>query len=362
MRRSVVPMIERAVLLAMVPACGSSIMAMQDGGDDVVDDQTLVDGTTDATDEDAGFIDDAMFIDIPAIPLPDGCVVTGKPDSFAPCGYTELLNDPVLCQVDQDADIQEAGVCFTLCSVEEPDCVYYGLGDAGSFLSCGPGCIGRLHAEARAEAMGCCERPVTRSADYLVRAAELEATSIDAFRILASELRACHAPRRLVSAAERAAKDETRHARIVRRLAQRVGARQPHVSAPQRVMRRYHRPLLAIIVENAIEGCVRETYGVALALWQANHARDHVVRRAMKSIASDESRHADLAWQIDAWAMTQLDDRERAAVHSARESAVNELETTIARAAPSTELGLPTPADAQTMFRALRDTVWASSA
>jgi rubrerythrin len=365
MRRPILPMIERAVLLAMVPACGSAMMVVKDGGGTDAGDDETVDSMNDVNDMDGGLIQDVVAVDIPVIPLPDGCVVTGKPDVFAPCGYTEFLNDPVLCQVDQDADIQDANVCFTLCSSDEPDCVYYNLGDAGSILSCGPGCIGRLHAAARAEVMGRCERVDASAADYLARAAELEAASVDAFRILAAELRACRAPQKLVRAAERAAKDETRHARIVGRLAARSGARSERPRGVQATSRK-PRPLLAISIENAIEGCVRETYGVALALWQAQHAEDRVVRGAMKSIAADEARHADLAWQIDAWAMTQLDDHGRAAVRDARKSAVKELEATLGvadLAAPlHAELGLPAPSRARVIFGALRETVWAAAA
>ena len=43
----------------------------------------------------------------------------------------------------------------------------------------------------------------------------------------------------------------------------------------------------------------RETWAALLAQHQAEHARDPLVRAAMKSIALDEARHAALAWTIE---------------------------------------------------------------
>ena len=64
-------------------------------------------------------------------------------------------------------------------------------------------------------------------AAWLARAAELEAASVDAFRILRDELAAHGAPRRLLRACSRAAADERRHARLATSLARRRGAVAP---------------------------------------------------------------------------------------------------------------------------------------
>ncbi len=363
-RRSVLPLIERAVLVVMAPACGTSLIA-PDGGSDASDDQTLGDAPDQADGNDAGLIDESAFVDIPVIPLPDGCIVTGKPDHFTPCGYTEALNDPVLCAVDIDAGTQESGVCFTLCDPTEPDCVYFSLGEAGAFLSCGPGCVGRLHESARVEALkvghgGSCGET---SAEYLARAAQLEAVSIDAFRILARDLTEHGAPRDLVRAARRAARDEIRHTRVIASLAKSAGAT-AWVTRSRSLRTGTRRSLRAVIIENAVEGCVRETYGVAVARWQSRHARDSAVSRAMRAITLDEARHADLAWRIDAWAMARLDARDRANVRQARRAAIAELEATVSKgsscsAEGSVALGLPSPSQARALVRALRETVWA---
>jgi hypothetical protein len=120
--------------------------------------------------------------------------------------------------------------------------------------------------------------------------ARLEAASIPAFQVLTRELRARRAPVALVSAAMCAVQDEVRHRRATAALARRYGAEPMRPSfGPTPV----DRTLEAIATENAVEGCVRETYGALVALWQARHARDPVVAAAMAPIAADETRHAD---------------------------------------------------------------------
>ena len=54
-----------------------------------------------------------------------------------------------------------------------------------------------------------------------------------------------------------------------------------------------------VAVENAIEGCVRETYGALVSFWQARAAGDPKVREVYARIAEDElsTRHSRGAWQ-----------------------------------------------------------------
>jgi hypothetical protein len=78
-------------------------------------------------------------------------------------------------------------------------------------------------------------------------------------------------------------------------------------------------------LDNATEGCVRETFGAAAAAVQARSASDLAVRRAMRSIARDEASHATLSWAIDAWAKTKLSATERRAMRAARDETVAEL-------------------------------------
>ncbi len=66
------------------------------------------------------------------------------------------------------------------------------------------------------------------------------------------------------------------------------------------------RSLEALAVENAVEGCVRETMGALFAMHQAASAADPHVRATMVSIAPDETRHAALGWAVAEWALDSL--------------------------------------------------------
>ena len=192
--------------------------------------------------------------------------------------------------------------------------------------------------------------------DFFARTAHLEAASIAAFHALREELRLHGAPRALTAGALRSARDEVRHTRATSRLARRFGAR----PCPARVTKRAPRSLEAMAIENAVEGCVRETFGALLALWQAAHAEDAEVRRAMETIADDETRHAALAWSIAAWADARLDDAARARVRAARAEAVETLRVE-AGATPARALvrvaGLPEADRARAMVDAMATTL-----
>jgi len=127
--------------------------------------------------------------------------------------------------------------------------------------------------------------------------AYLEAASVDAFEGMTRELVAHGAPARLRAGARRAARDEVRHARVTRNLAERAGG----TVSPVRLQASRVRSLEEMAIENAVEGCVRETFSAAVAMIQAERATDMKVRHAMKRIARDETRHAELSWAVAQW-------------------------------------------------------------
>ncbi|HEX9296585.1 MAG TPA: hypothetical protein VF881_12145 [Polyangiaceae bacterium] len=177
---------------------------------------------------------------------------------------------------------------------------------------------------------------------YFEAMAQLEAASVDAFRILRRELAGHRLPRRLDRAMRRAARDEVRHARAARALGRRFGG----TYAPPVVKAQPRRTLEAIAIDNAIEGCVRETYGALVATFQAKMARDAQVRAAMTRIARDEIRHAALSWQLDHWLSTRLDAEGREQVACAKRAARTELAASLGAAQASDVLevaGLPPP-------------------
>ena len=128
------------------------------------------------------------------------------------------------------------------------------------------------------------------------------------------------APTELVGASVAAARDEVRHARIMTRLAARHGATPPPIRGRRRAPAT--RGLAAVARENAVEGCVRETFAALLARRQSLRASNPELRRAFAAIAADETRHAALSWAVARWAESALDDAARAKVERARRAAI----------------------------------------
>jgi len=155
----------------------------------------------------------------------------------------------------------------------------------------------------------------------LAHLAALESASIPAFSRLRRELHALGAPRSLLREASRARRDEVRHARAVGALARRHGARLPNQKdAPSEA-----RSIETIALENAVEGCVRETYGALVAVFQGKNARDPEVRGVMRRVAQDEARHAALAWKTHRWLLPRLSTEARLRVEAAMLEATREL-------------------------------------
>ena len=221
-------------------------------------------------------------------------------------------------------------------------------------LMCNPGCaIGRRPAGLGESAL-CDTRAV---GEYFAEIAHLEAASVTAFRTLRDELRAKGAPKKLVRAAARAARDEIRHTRTTGALARRFGGR-PRTPTVARVAQR---SLEAMAVENAVEGCVRETYGALLATRQAQLARDPGVRAAMVRIARDETRHAALSWSVGRWLETRLEPKAKRNVEQAKRAAARQLLSSIASEAAVSfaELaGLPTPVQASALATQMQRALW----
>lgn len=219
-----------------------------------------------------------------------------------------------------------------------------------------PNCINGRRPEGLVRAAKRCSNAVGA---YFAECAHLEAASVVAFERLARELRAHGAPASLVEAAERARGDEVRHARTTAALARRYGGEPEPVVVEDRDVR----SLFEIALENAVEGCVRETFGALVAMHQNRRAGDPRVARAMRGIADDETRHAALSWDVAEWVDTRLtaDERRRlaAARAEASESLRRELEAAIAPELTS-RAGVPTATQAIALFDAIAPTLWAA--
>ena len=199
------------------------------------------------------------------------------------------------------------------------------------------------------------------AAAHLAGAAEMEAASVTAFRVLRHELRSLRAPKRLLRGASRAAREEIRHAREMTALARRRGK----IATKPQIEPRPLRDLESLALDNAVEGCVRETYGALIATWQSKAAADRHVRDTMSRIAEDETRHAALSWEIAAWVEPRLSHASRVRVQEAVRAALVDLAHDIERQAPSpfaAELGLPTSEQARSLSEGLAKRLFATFA
>lgn len=194
-------------------------------------------------------------------------------------------------------------------------------------------------------------------ADFWSDCAALEAASVPAFYLLAEDLRSLGAPDDLVTQAMASAEDEIRHAKAVFALAARAGAGSVDVKVPARSPK----SLFEMAHENAVEGCVRETFGAFIGAYQANAAQDPTARAVLVQIAEDEMQHAALSHAIAAWAEPLLTDEQRQQISEDRKQMVVQLRKTAA-AQHATDIyaqaGYPSTEAATCILNHLEETLW----
>jgi hypothetical protein len=206
---------------------------------------------------------------------------------------------------------------------------------------------------------------VSSVARYFSLCAHLEAASVVAFEALRAELALHGFPDDVLAACRRAGKEETRHASVVGALAMRFGAQPPPLEMDRIGTadgRAPPRALVDIAIENAVEGCVREVFGAAEALFRARRTADRELGATLEQIAADEIGHAELSMEIAQLLHLRLDNEERARVRAAHDDACVALRSTLARRAPDAALvdvaGFPRAAEAVALFDALHDAIW----
>jgi hypothetical protein len=127
-----------------------------------------------------------------------------------------------------------------------------------------------------------------------------EHASIASFAVFERELALLGAPAGLIASARRARAEEVLHARLAFSLAsrwagRRLGPGPLRVALPRKV------DLLAFTVALAEEGCVAETISAAQVRASIPGAACVAERRALETMARDETRHAALAWETASW-------------------------------------------------------------
>ncbi|MBL8606703.1 MAG: hypothetical protein JNL38_05255 [Myxococcales bacterium] len=241
------------------------------------------------------------------------------------------------------ASLCAGAVDTTLCRVSRED------GSVAVTVSCGSEVCG---AGRRPESYSAATVEATDATGaMLATIAQLEAGAIRAFDVMLAELDQAGAPAELLARVASARLDEVRHARAVAQAARARGARIGRLQ----MARPAPRDLVAIAIENAREGCVRETFGALVATVQEERAAADL-RELVGMIARDEIVHAQLSWDVGEWLGSRLTERERAEVDRAIAAAFDELDAELAGAAPAGHpaLGMPGRDEQRALLRALR--------
>jgi len=161
-----------------------------------------------------------------------------------------------------------------------------------------------------------------RSVSAWRQAAAAEQASIASFARATLELMAIGAPLSLVARSQQAALDEVRHARLSLAVARRLDGDTPTVAVddvaddafgalPVVGPRAASRALVA--TTTLLEAAVPETLAALAAGVAARRCRHDDVRAVLDEIHADETRHAELAWDIVDWCVAG-DHEARAAV------------------------------------------------
>jgi hypothetical protein len=134
--------------------------------------------------------------------------------------------------------------------------------------------------------------------------AQGEHASIASFSRVALQMMALGAPADLLAGVHAAALDEVEHARACFAIASSYsGFDEGPGALPVDALAVRPLELEQIASETFLDACVGETVGTVVARAAAERARDASVRATLERIASDEERHAELAWRTLAWAV-----------------------------------------------------------
>lgn len=332
-----------ALLSALVPACGG-----------VVEDPGRSDGGSDAAADTGhdGAVDVATDLGV-CTPIADNTTCSEK--VTYPCGLPIVLAGATPTTAE----------CKTLCApiaFTDPGAPYYcnvyptTTDGPSRTVSCASCAVGRKPLDLEDDTDACVEEDPVGEA--LAAMARIEAASVHAFRKLERTLRGLGAPAALVARARRAARDEARHARLVGGLATARGARR----RPVRTVRGHVPTVFELALENAVEGCVHETIGVAYLEHQRVHATTPELRAMAADLHDDELAHAALSWELRAFFDAHLDDTERAELQRARDAALATLPEEMARLHPTvrTTLGLPDAACVARLVEGLKGSLYAA--
>jgi hypothetical protein len=150
-----------------------------------------------------------------------------------------------------------------------------------------------------------------RLASHFARLGAMEHASVAAFARFAMQLLELGAPSELLEEAITAQQEEREHARLCFGLASAYAGKKLG-PGPLRTSDAFGSLELRGVFELVVlEGCIGESAAALEALEESRTAKDPVVAEVFARIASDETRHAALAWRFVSWAMTRKPGLER---------------------------------------------------
>jgi len=232
------------------------------------------------------------------------CITSG--DGF--CGET------FACQTAKDTCLTDAD-----CTTDMPLCAYVtDHHECAARRPCGTGRPFLVGGEARVATVTATDawcsdlRPLLTGLDTAARerlaaawtdVALMEHASIAAFARFTLELLSLGAPPALVVEAQAALVDETAHAKDAFALASAYAGRGIGPGPLDVGLALGSRSPLDIVRTAILEGCIGETVAALEATEALAHATDPGVRTALARVATDEARHAELAWRFVKWAL-----------------------------------------------------------
>lgn len=133
----------------------------------------------------------------------------------------------------------------------------------------------------------------------------MEHASVAAFARFALQLTSLGAPPELLARTATAMLDEIRHARACFELARRFSDRELGPGPLPVAGALEASDWGAILTDCILEGCIGETVAAIEAAEALSHCEDAAASQVLEQIVSEESQHAELAWQFLAWSLRE---------------------------------------------------------
>jgi hypothetical protein len=150
-----------------------------------------------------------------------------------------------------------------------------------------------------------------------------EHASVGAFAHLTLDLMVLGAPSRLITAAQRDASDEIRHAELCFALARSIDGRDlspgafPSARKARTLPRHRTLALAHLAVDSLIDGAFHEGLSARMIAKLVKRCDVPQIRAIVKELAADEGRHAASAWDVIGWCIAEGGAPVRAALEGA---------------------------------------------